>query len=79
MKQRGLEQAYEAVEHEYSMLLAGQLEAQRAHYEEQQAVTLAELRSSLEGQLAAAEAVEARAAQKEGLLREVTRRARVRV
>jgi len=42
-------------------------------------VTLAELRSSLEGQLAAAEAVEARAAQKEGLLREVTRRARVRV
>jgi len=24
------------VEHEYSMLLAGQLEAQRAHYEEQQ-------------------------------------------
>ena len=74
MKQRGLEQAYEAVEHEYSMLLAGQLEAQRAHYEEQQAVGLAELRSSLEGQLAAAEAVGARAAQKEGLLREMTKR-----
>jgi len=74
MKQRGLEQAYEAVEHEYSMLLAGQLEAQRAHYEEAQAVGLAELRSSLEGRLATAEAVEARGAQKEGLLREMTRR-----
>ena len=74
MKQRGLEQAYEAVEHEYSMLLAGQLEAQRAHYEEQQAVGLAELRSSLEGELAEAEAAGVRSAQKEGLLREMTKR-----
>ena len=34
LKQRGFEEQYEAVVHEYSLLLTGQLEVQRAHYEE---------------------------------------------
>ena len=34
MKQRGQEEQYEAVVHEYSLLLTGQLEVQRRHYEE---------------------------------------------
>ena len=45
-------QAYEAVDQEYSMLLAGQLEAQRAHYEAIQSTGLAELRASLEASVA---------------------------
>ena len=34
LKQRGLEEQYEAVVHEYSLLLTGQLEVQRRHYED---------------------------------------------
>ena len=34
VQQRGLEEQYEAVVHEYSLLLTGQLEVQRLHYEE---------------------------------------------
>lgn len=34
MKQRGFEEQHEAVMQEYSLLLTGQLEVQRAHYEE---------------------------------------------
>ena len=33
MKQRGMETRYEEVVHEYSVLLTGQLEVQRAHFE----------------------------------------------
>jgi hypothetical protein len=34
VQQRGMEEQYEAVVHEYSLLLTGQLEVQRLHYEE---------------------------------------------
>ena len=34
LKQRGQEEQYEAVVHEYSLLLTGQLEVQRRHYDE---------------------------------------------
>ena len=34
VKQRGLEEQYEAVVNEYSLLLTGQLEVQRRHYED---------------------------------------------
>ena len=45
VQQRGLEEQYEAVVHEYSLLLTGQLEVQRLHYEER----LAEVRAQLTG------------------------------
>ncbi|KAL1524771.1 hypothetical protein AB1Y20_019654 [Prymnesium parvum] len=47
MKQRGFEEQYEAVIHEYSMLLTGQLEVQREHFEER----LAELEKRHKRQL----------------------------
>lgn len=74
MKQRNLENECEAVEQEYSTLLAGQLEAQRAHYEATQAQLLAEVRESFEARIAKAEATEARSAQQESLARELTKR-----
>ena len=74
MKQRNLENECEAVEQEYSTLLAGQLEAQRAHYESTQAQLLAEVREAFETRIAKAEASEARSAQQESLARELTKR-----
>jgi hypothetical protein len=51
MKQRGQEEQYEAVVHEYSLLLTGQLEVQRRHFEER----LAELERAHKRQLLEAE------------------------